>query len=116
MHTELKDFHAGTEYHLQQKLGCHKKNDIYTFQVWAPKAKEVWLVGDFNNWDKSLPMKKDEGGVWKISTSLPKSGQLYKYLVKQASGTEIMKIDPVATKFEKRPGNAAVVGLSLIHI
>lgn len=110
MHTELKDFHAGTEYHLQQKLGCHKKNDIYTFQVWAPKAKEVWLVGDFNNWDKSLPMKKDEGGVWKISTSLPKSGQLYKYLVKQASGTEIMKIDPVATKFEKRPGNAAVVG------
>lgn len=99
MHTELKDFHAGTEYHLQQKLGCHKENDIYTFQVWAPKAKEVWLVGDFNNWDKSLPMKKDEGGVWKISTSLPNSGQFYKYLVKQASGTEIMKIDPVATKF-----------------
>lgn len=110
MHTELKDFHAGTEYHLQQKLGCHKENELYTFSVWAPNAKRVWLVGDFNNWDKSIPMQKDENGVWSTSTSLPKSGQLYKYLVKQANGKEIMKIDPLATKFEKRPGDAAVVG------
>lgn len=110
MQTEFKNFHEGTELHLQDKLGCHKDGLKYTFRVWAPKAQQVWLVGDFNDWNKRLPMNRNDDGIWEVSSDLPKEGQLYKYLVKQANGKEIMKIDPVATYFEHRPGDAAIVG------
>lgn len=105
----IKKFAAGNELYLQEVLGCHYENDIYTFRVWAPNAQKVWLVGDFNDWDKSLEMSQTLDGVWEIKTSLPKEGQLYKFLVKQADGREVMKIDPMAFELEPRPGNAAVI-------
>lgn len=105
----IKKFAAGNEIYLQEVLGCHYENDIYTFRVWAPNAQKVWLVGDFNDWDKSLEMSQTLDGVWEIKTSLPKEGQLYKFLVKQADGREVMKIDPMAFELEPRPGNAAVI-------
>ena len=105
----LQNFVNGNELHLQDYLGCHADGNGYTFRVWAPHAQQVWLVGDFNNWDKSLPMSKDAYGVWSAYSDQAQVGQLYKFLVKQASGKEIMKIDPLALEFEKRPGNAAVI-------
>lgn len=102
-------FLAGNELHLQRILGCHFENQQYVFRVWAPHAQQVWLVGDFNQWGKSLPMTGSQAGVWSIATNLPQKGQLYKYLIKQSSGREIMKIDPLAVEFEPRPGDAAVV-------
>ena len=105
----IKKFAAGNELYLQEVLGCHYENDIYTFRVWAPNAQKVWLVGDFNDWDKSLEMSQTLDGVWEIKTSLPKEGQLYKFLVKQADGREVMKIDPMAFELEPRPGSAAVI-------
>ena len=105
----LQNFVNGNELHLQDYLGCHADGNGYTFRVWAPHAQQVWLVGDFNNWDKSLPMSKDAYGVWSAYSDQAQVGQLYKFLVKQASGKEIMKIDPLALEFEKRPDNAAVI-------
>lgn len=104
----LKKFAEGTEFHLQEILGCHRVNNEYSFRVWAPHAQQVWLVGDFNQWSKSLPMKQADG-VWSIKTSKPRVGQLYKYLVRQQNGHEIMKIDPLALEYEPRPGDAAVI-------
>lgn len=105
----LQKFAAGNELHLQEVLGCHYKENKYVFRVWAPNAQKIWLVGDFNNWDKSIEMNKVEEGVWEVKTALPQQGQLYKYLVKQADGREIMKMDPMAIELEPRPGNAAVI-------
>lgn len=104
----LDSFLLGNELHAQDVLGCHFYDNKYFFRVWAPKAQQVWLVGDFNNWDKSLKMT-NENGIWSISTELPQKGQLYKYLIKQANGREVMKMDPFAIELEPRPGNAAVV-------
>lgn len=109
MKQRLQSFTEGNELHLQEILGCHHVNDEFYFKVWAPNAQQVWLVGDFNNWDKSDPMVKDNYGIWEIATTKPQVGQLYKYLVKQADGKEVMKFDPMALEYEKRPGNAAVV-------
>ncbi|KRL90292.1 glycogen branching enzyme [Lactobacillus kalixensis DSM 16043] len=102
-------FHLGKEFAAQEILGCHKENDEYVFRVWAPHAQKIWLTGDFNDWSKSLEMTRNSEGIWSITTDLPQEDQLYKYLVKQADGTEIMKIDPFAIQLEARPGNAAVI-------
>ena len=53
----LQNFAAGNEFYLQNYLGCHASGNGYVFRVWAPKAQQVWLVGDFNNWEKDLPMQ-----------------------------------------------------------
>lgn len=54
-------------------------------------------------------MKKNNFGIWTIITRKPQKGQLYKFLVKQADGEEVMKIDPMAVQFELRPGSAAII-------
>jgi len=108
--TAEQRFLTGENFYLQHFLGVQKEAECYTFRVWAPHAQQVWLVGDFNQWDDSLPMtKRQESGVWEISSDLPSEGQLYKFKVRQASGKEIMKLDPFAITFEKRPGTAAVL-------
>lgn len=103
-------FLTGENFYVQHFLGVRKIESEYVFRVWAPHARQVYLVGDFNNWDESLPMeKREESGVWELSSSLPVEGQLYKFLVEQANGRKIMKIDPFAIRFEKRPGTAAEI-------
>lgn len=105
----IKKFASGNELYLQEILGCHYEDNAYVFRVWAPNAQRVWVVGDFNDWGKSLEMKTTEDGVWELKTNLPQEGQLYKFLVKQANGREVMKMDPMAIELEPRPGNAAVI-------
>ena len=103
-------FLTGENFYVQHFLGVQKETDKYVFRVWAPNAQQVWLVGDFNQWDDSLPMtRRDISGVWEVKTKLPQEGQFYKFKVKQADGKEIMKIDPFAIRFEARPGTAAVI-------
>ena len=55
---------------------------INKFELFAPEAKNVFLVGDFNNWDIHLhPMKNDSEGMWKISIDLMPGVYEYRYLV-----------------------------------
>ena len=64
-------FHQGTNYRAYEFLGCHYdiKTGVAVFRTWAPKAKTVHLVGDFNGWgEKELKMKRiSDGGVWEIT-------------------------------------------------
>lgn len=112
--SSIELFETGENFYSQNFFGCHQteqdKQKGCIFRVWAPNAQNVWLVGDFNGWDRSLLLKKVvQVGVWEIFTIKPNEGDFYKYLVKQADGREIYKIDPFAIAFEKRPNNAAVI-------
>uniref|UniRef100_UPI00403F5DB4 1,4-alpha-glucan branching protein GlgB n=1 Tax=Candidatus Enterococcus willemsii TaxID=1857215 RepID=UPI00403F5DB4 len=103
-------FLTGENFYAQHLLGVHKEEDVFIFRVWAPNARQVWLVGTFNNWDDSLPMTlRKESGIWEVATPLPAEGDMYKFKVRQADGREILKIDPFAVRFEDRPGTAAVL-------
>ncbi len=109
-----KKFVTGENLKSQNCLGVHQMKDekdvYYEFRVWAPNAQEVFLVGDFNDWKDTLPMIYDkETGIWEVKTKLPQAMDLYKYNVTQQNGRKIMKIDPFAKMFEKRPGNASLV-------
>lgn len=110
MQAAEKRFLTGENFYSQHFLGAHKKGDQYVFRVWAPEAVMVWLVGNFNQWENSLPMiKRADSEIWEVETNLPQKGQLYKFNIKQKNGREIMKIDPFAIAFEQRPNNAAVI-------
>ncbi len=82
------------------------------FAVWAPNARRVSLVGDFNSWDgRRHPMRhRVEAGVWELFIPRLKSGALYKYEIVGPAGQVLpLKADPVAARAEVPPGTASIV-------
>jgi len=82
------------------------------FAVWAPHAARVAVVGDFNRWDgRRHGMRlRHECGVWEIFIPGVAGGDLYKYEIKAAPGTDsVLKSDPYAFGAERPPGSASMV-------
>src|SRR5580704_12961694 len=82
------------------------------FAVWAPNARRVSVVGDFNSWDgRRHPMRlRHEAGVWEIFVPRLAPGALYKYELLGPDGTALpLKADPVAWQVEPPPATASVV-------
>lgn len=108
-------FKMGQSYDSYKFMGSHiatyKGKKGICFNVWAPNAKNVYLVGDFNDWDKeSHPMKNiNNSGIWSIFLTNVIIGQSYKYNVIGCDGISRMKSDPYAVYSEKRPNTASVV-------
>lgn len=108
-------FCQGTNFRSYEWLGCHsEKTDDgfeYTFRVWAPKAEKVFVAGDFNSWDESLPMEKDaESGVWTATLISAKSLEENRYKYKVVSKTRTaMKADPYATYSETLAKTASII-------
>ena len=82
----------------------------YSFSVWAPNAKKVSVVGDFNNWDKEANPMNPQGssGVWHAFVKGASEGQCYKFLITDKEGNEHYKQDPYARFSEVRPKTASV--------
>ncbi len=105
----------GTHYDIYEKLGAHpgksgRKKGVY-FDVWAPNAKNVWVIGEFNGWDETAdPMERLEpNGVYEAFIPKAKAGDMYKYLIETPDGTKLYKADPYANYAELRPGTASRV-------
>ena len=108
-------FGHGTHYEIYKKLGSHPttigdKTGIY-FSVWAPNAKAISLVGNFNNWDiaKHRMTPIPESGIFEIFTDDIEIGEIYKYAIRTADDRIIYKADPYANFAEYRPGTASIV-------
>jgi len=112
---DLYLFNEGTEHFIYKKLGAHLRNidgvDGVTFAVWAPSATRVSLVGNFNHWDgRAHPMRLlGASGVWEIFVPGLGDGELYKYEIRDGSGSLHIKTDPFGTYFEGPPNNASIV-------
>ncbi|KIR03010.1 1,4-alpha-glucan (glycogen) branching enzyme, GH-13-type [Lachnospiraceae bacterium TWA4] len=113
--TDCYLFGNGTHYQIYEKLGAHpiiyKGTKGVYFAVWAPHAKSVSLVGDFNDWDpKKTPMMAiSDSGIYEVFIPKMKEGELYKYAITTQSGQVIFKADPYATYSQVRPETASVV-------
>jgi 1,4-alpha-glucan branching enzyme len=100
---------------LYEKLGAHVREIDgvrgTAFAVWAPNARGVSLVGDFNSWDGRLhPMRTlGASGVWELFVPGLGSGDHYKFEVRRQDGTISLRADPVAFYAERPPGNASIV-------
>ena len=107
-------FGTGTHYDIYKKLGAHLctrdgKKGVY-FAVWAPNAKEVHLISDYNGWNEDeYPMTRLEpAGIYEIFIPGMGIDCLYKYLIITSRGEKLYKADPFANKAELRPGTASV--------
>jgi 1,4-alpha-glucan branching enzyme len=105
----------GTHHRPYEQLGAHpvEINGVagVRFVVWAPNARRVSVVGGFNQWDgrRHVMRRRYECGVWEIFLPNVRSGDLYKYEVKDARGHVTLKADPVAFAAELRPQTASAV-------
>lgn len=106
---QFQQFVNGDNYRCYKVMGVHKENKKYSFRVWAPHAKKIFLVGDFNQWQDDLPMIKNKFGIWEIKITNAKVGDMYKYKVVANDNHTVYRIDPFATRFEKRPGDASII-------
>ena len=107
---KTKKFINGTSCKAYELLGCHKDSDGFIFRVWAPHAKSVCVVGDFNGWDTNAPaMTHLSDGVWEITVPDVKIYDNYKYYIEKRSGGFVYKSDPYAFHCCTRPENASKV-------
>ena len=105
-------FNTGSARKAWLLYGCRylPEEDLHRFVVWAPNARRVSLVGDFNAWDdRAEPMTRCEGGIWCAFVPHLRSGSLYKYAVTGADGKTVLKSDPFAAWSETGSSTASRV-------
>lgn len=106
----------GTHLRLYERLGAQLVEiegvKGVSFGVWAPNARRVSVVGDFNDWDgRRHPMRKRvEAGIWELFLPGQKEGEIYKYEIKSADGKLLpLKADPLSFRSERPPRTASIV-------
>lgn len=110
-------FGQATHYEIYRKLGAHFTDQYgitgVCFNVWAPNAERVWVIGTFNNWDETADEMKslepEATGIFELFIPGVGEGELYKYLIETKDGERLYKSDPYANYSELRPGNASAI-------
>ena len=109
-------FGLGDERKIYNKLGSQIREidgvKGVSFAVWAPTARRVSVVGDFNNWDGRYNQLRSLGtsGLWEIFVPNAKVGDKYKYeILGGQNPTPFLKSDPYAVRFEPPPNNSSIV-------
>jgi len=110
-------FKGGKHFKLYEKFGAHPlvldgDEGVY-FSVWAPSAKLVSVIGDFNHWDGSsheLNVRWDSSGIWEGFIPKAKKGMRYKFrITSNHDGSISEKVDPYALYFETPPNTASII-------
>jgi len=107
-------FAEGNHHRIYEKLGAHPTKidgiaGVY-FALWAPNARNVSLLGDFNSWDgRKHQMRKGSSGIWELFIPELGAGTAYKYEVKNWEGHIYEKSDPYGFQQEVRPKTASIV-------
>lgn len=107
-------FHQGNNFRAYEFFGAHPcdgQPQRTVFRVWAPHAKAVSVIGDFNGWDTTATLltKCSPQGVWEGFADGVSRFDTYKYRLLSRTGTELIKSDPFAFHAETRPATASKV-------
>jgi len=105
-------FHRGEYRQAYEYFGAHPNRSSTIFRIWAPTAKSVAVVGDFNNWnarEEDYCQKITNEGIWEVEIKKVKKGAIYKFQIETFWGQKILKADPYAFYSELRPQTASVV-------
>lgn len=108
-------FNEGNHHNIYRKLGAHPTIvdgvSGTLFAVWAPNAKRVSIVGNFNLWDgRKHPMQSHTGsGIWELFIPAVEEGTIYKFEIKTQNDQILLKADPFGFASELRPATASIV-------
>ncbi|MGL4344471.1 MAG: 1,4-alpha-glucan branching protein GlgB [Cellulosilyticaceae bacterium] len=112
---DLYLFGEGTDYEIYNKLGAHFTTidgiEGINFAIWAPAAKRVSVIGEFNNWDgRRHPMRLiPSNGIWELFVPGLREGDTYKFELKDRENKLLYKADPYAVWSELRPHTASKI-------
>ena len=112
---DVRRLREGRHERLYRCLGCHPAPDGEGawFAVWAPNARQVAVVGDWNGWDGQadlLQPRADGSGIWQGWVPAARLGQAYKYRIESSAGVPVPdKADPFAVRCEEPPRSASLV-------
>lgn len=113
---DLHLFREGSHWDLPERIGAQPATvegvDGVRFSVWAPNARRVSVVGDFNSWDgRRHPMRlRHQAGIWELFVPRLRAGERYKFEIVGAHGETLpQKADPLARQTEQPPATASVV-------
>jgi 1,4-alpha-glucan branching enzyme len=112
---DLYLFNQGNHHRIYRKLGAHPilQNSVAgtQFAVWAPNARRVSVIGNFNYWDgrKHAMQARGDSGVWELFIPAVAAGTLYKYEILGKDGVVRTKSDPYGCAMQLRPETASVV-------
>lgn len=108
-------FNAGRNYKLYNHLGAHLKKiceiEGVVFRTWAPNARAVSVIGNFNSWDGRVhPMRSlGASGIWELFIPQLQENEIYKFHIRAQDGTILLKCDPFQFFGEVRPETGSVV-------
>ncbi|MDQ7956068.1 MAG: 1,4-alpha-glucan branching protein GlgB [Pseudomonadota bacterium] len=107
---DLHLFREGTHTRLHERLGAHlqPRGGVH-FAVWAPNARQVHVIGDWNYWSDAdaLQVRDDGSGIWEGTVAQAQPGQTYKYRIVGPEGQTLEKADPFAFQTELPPATAS---------
>jgi 1,4-alpha-glucan branching enzyme len=111
---ERQVFGEGHHWHAYRFLGANPRRvdgiEGVLFATWAPGARRVSVVGDFNRWDgRCHPMRRHPGGIWELFIPAARAGAIYKFEIVGRDGELRLKADPYARKFQSPPETASIV-------
>ena len=104
-------FHEGTNYTSYNYLGAHFDGNVCIFRTWAPNAREIYVTGSFNGWNKYThkAYRITGGGIFECVIPNVQEFDSYKYIIITKDGRELYKSDPYGYHCETRPGTASKV-------
>ncbi len=101
-------FGTGRHDGIHHFLGARLDSTGCTFRVWAPAAREVSVIGEFNRWDPGRhPLSPSDSGIWSGRVPGAEHGQCYKYRIVTRAGVKLDKADPMALATEEPPATAS---------
>ncbi|MFH0996359.1 MAG: 1,4-alpha-glucan branching enzyme, partial [Pseudomonadota bacterium] len=113
---DLYLFNQGSHFQLYEKFGAHIMSDGAIpgvhFAVWAPNARKVSVIGDFNGWDRfsHLLQPLESSGIWEGFIPGIGQGTAYKYFIEsRRNGYQVEKTDPFGQYYELSPNTASIV-------
>ncbi len=105
----LQEYYKGNEWKAYEYFGAHIEMDGVWFRVYAPGAKKVTVIGEFNAWHDTELTCQGRGGVYSGYIQGAKEGQMYKFRIFHHDGSVTDKADPYGFGMELRPNSASII-------
>lgn len=106
---DMYGFYSGKVFDAYKYLGAHVKENEVTFRTFAPNAKKIELIGEFNDWNGIEMKRADDDNFFECAIENAKPGMLYKYKIYDKNGRCVDHCDPYGFGMEVRPNTASII-------